>query len=126
MENLTSIKGTWRAVSFEDYDAGSVTYKTAENSWDKEIVITFDDRQDLMEYHGTNTTNRISDGAFSYSTNKSILVSGYATTYINQPDWGRKFTEIFVSNLDLPYKLNKKYLRIYKPELTKSVTLKKE
>ncbi len=117
---ITTLNGTWKVVSFEDFSTMEVQYPTEENSWGEEIVITFDDTKSPNELSGSNTTNQIS-AEFDYLGERQIVVGIIISTQIAQPEWADKFTEA-MGDSDLAFKINSKSLRIYYENNTKSVT----
>ena len=78
-----TMNGSWRVVSFENYDENSVIYLTEENSKGLDITITFDEGADPHKLSGRNTTNDIF-GTFEYLTGNKILVDSYSFQYDTQ------------------------------------------
>lgn len=122
--SITSLNGTWKVKSFEDHNTGIVEYKTQENSWNLDIIVTFDDTKNPHELTGTNTTNEIS-GEFDYVGQRELSVSDLFSTEVGQPAWADKFIDALIDN-DATFKINNEQLRIYFDNNTKSVTLIKE
>ena len=122
--SITTLNGTWKVNSFEDFSADKVEHRTQENSWDKDIIVTFDDTKNPKEISGTNIANRIL-GEFDYAGQRQFRVSNLGTTDVGQPEWADKFTEAILDG-DLTFKINSSGLRIYYDSKTKSVTLIKE
>ncbi len=119
--SITTINGTWKVISFEDFHERHVELKTLENSWGTEITLTFDDTNDPHLFGGRVTTNGVS-GEFSYVTTRKIKISNLLSTFINQPDWGNKFVDLILSG-ELDFMINKKRLRLFSNDRTNSVTL---
>jgi len=91
--SITSLNGTWKVFSFEDYAAGEVEHKNEENSRGLDITITYDDTKEPNELSGTNTTNTVL-GEFEYAGTRSFRMIKYLTTEIGQPDWADKLTKL--------------------------------
>ena len=117
--SIASLNGEWKVISFEDYGSGKVEFKTQENSWDKDILLTFNDNM----LSGTNITNHV-QGEYKYVGRRQFNVTSFATTYVNQPEWADKFMEAMLDD-DLTFKINKTGLRIYYDKSSRSVTLTK-
>lgn len=122
--SITTLNGTWKVVSFEDFTANSVEYKTQENSWGKDIVVTFNDNLNPKLFSGTVTTNSV-EGEFEYVGLRQFRLSRYGTTFVGQPIWADKFGTAMLDG-DVPFKINTERLRIYYDNKTKSVTLTRE
>jgi hypothetical protein len=122
--SITTLNGTWKVLSFEDISADAIEYKTQENSWDKDIVVTFNDNLNPKLVLGTVTTNSI-EGEFEYIGPRQFRLSRYGTTFVGQPVWADKFGAAMVDG-EIPFKINQEKLRIYYDNKTKSVTLTKE
>jgi len=71
--SVSSLNGTWRVVAYEDYRQDAIITKTEENSWGRNVVITFDDTTAPFSISGQNTTNSVF-GSFSYTGRRSIQV----------------------------------------------------
>jgi len=119
--SVTTLNGTWRVDSFEDITTGTIEYKTQENSWDREIIVKFDDTKSPKELSGTNISNTIL-GEFDYVGQRQFIMTNLSTTQVNQPGWADKFTEAIV-DMNITFRVNTKQLRIYYNNQTKSVTL---
>jgi|SRR5688572_6588834 len=122
--SITTLNGTWKVSSFEDLSTGNVEHKTQENSWDMDIIVTFDDTKNPKEISGTNISNSIR-GEFDYVGQRELRVDNLLTTFVGQPNWADKFTEAILDG-DLTFKINRSELRFYYDNKTKSVTLIKE
>lgn len=120
---ITTLNGTWQVISFEDFTANKIEYPTQENSWNMDIIVTFDDTQTPNELTGTNISNQIF-GEFEYTGQRKFKLETLASTYVAQPDWADKFSEAILDD-DIEFKINTSGLRIYYQNKTKSVTLVK-
>lgn len=118
---ISTLNGTWRVYSFENFTAMTTEHKTQENSWDKDITVTFDDSKSPHELSGTNITNTIL-GDFNYVGQRQFKMNSLSTTQVGQPDWADMFTDAILDN-EASFKINTKQLRIYYDNETKSVTL---
>ena len=119
--SISTLNGTWRVYSFENFTTNSVEYRTQENSWDKYITVTFDDTQNPKELSGTNITNTIL-GEFDYVGQRQFKMNTLSTTQVGQPKWADKFTDAVLDN-EVSFKINDRQLRIYYENKTKSMTL---
>ena len=122
--SITTLNGTWKVLSFEDYTDNSRELKTQENSRGLDIIINFDDTKDPNELSGKNTTNSVS-GEFEYIGTRKFKVSNYFTTRVGQPVWADKFNQAILDG-DVNFKINGTELQIYYDNETKSVTLTKD
>jgi hypothetical protein len=118
--SIESLNGTWRVVSFEDFTTGTVEEKSEQNSWNLDIIVTFDDKQLPASVSGKNTTNTI-HGQFAYVGQRGLQVSNLMSTYINQPPWANQFNAAILDG-DVSFGINNTQLRIYYANKTKSVT----
>jgi hypothetical protein len=108
--SVTSLNGTWRVMAYQDYRQGGMITQTEENSWGRDVVITFDDTTDPFSISGQNTTNSVF-GSFSYSSRRSILVPALGSTKVGQPEWGNLFTRIMRD--ELTFRINSSRLRLH-------------
>lgn len=108
--SVTSLNGTWRLVAYEDYRRGGIITQTEENSWGRDVAITFDDTTDPFSISGQNTTNSVF-GSFSYTGRRSIKVPALGSTKVGQPEWGNLFNRLVRD--DLTFRINSSYLKIY-------------
>lgn len=122
--SITTLNGTWKVISFENYTDNSVELKSQENSRGLDIVLTYNDTKKPNEISGTNTTNTVF-GEFEYSGLRKFKVTNYSTTEVAQPAWADKFNEAILSR-ELDFKINTTHLRIYYANNTRSVTLTQE
>jgi hypothetical protein len=122
--SIITLNGTWKVISFEDLTTNTVEYKTPENSWDKDIIVTFDDKMSPKLLSGTVTTNSV-QGEFEYVGLRGFKINHYGTTYVAQPKWADKFGTAVLDN-SASFKINSDRLRIYYGNNSKSVTLTKE
>jgi len=111
-------------VSFDDITTNYIEYKTQENSWDKDITVTFNDNSNPNSFSGQVTTNSV-EGAFDYVGVRQFNLSRYASTFVGQPVWADKFG-VAMTDGDVSFKINRERLRIYYDNKTKSVTLTRE
>jgi hypothetical protein len=122
--SIQTLNGTWKVESFEDYETGQVEYQTQANSSGYDIVITFDDTKDPKVFGGQVTTNGVA-GEFEYIGERGLDVLSYASTFINQPEWGDKFGAAFGDD-DISFRINSQRLRILYDGRKKGVTLSKQ
>ena len=108
--SVLSLNGTWRLVAYEDYRQNEIITKTEENSWGRDVVITFDDTTDPFGINGQNTTNSVFC-SFDYTERRSIRVPALGSTYVNQPEWGNLFNRLMRD--ELTFQINTSYLKIY-------------
>jgi len=122
--SINTLNGTWKVISFEDYALNTTDYPTQENSWDKNIVVTFDDTAEPNQLSGKVTTNTVA-GVFEYTGTRQFKMNNYGSTYIAQPEWADKFAVALLDD-DITYQINKTRLRIYYANKSKSVSLIKD
>ena len=122
--SITTLNGTWKVLSYEDYITNRVEVKTEENSRGLDTIVTFDDTKDPNELSGTNTTNT-ARGEFEYIETRTFRLSSYTPTEVAQPEWANKFDEA-ITDGELEFKINSTGLRIYYDSNNKSVTLTRE
>ncbi|MFZ6014428.1 MAG: hypothetical protein ACOYXT_29080 [Bacteroidota bacterium] len=119
--SITTLNGTWKVISFENYADNRREFKNEENSRGLDITINFNDTKDPNELSGTNTTNTVL-GEFEYTGTRKFKITNYGTTEIAQPVWADKFNHAILSG-EVDFKINRIGLRIYYDNKTKSVTL---
>ncbi|MCA6368812.1 MAG: hypothetical protein IM631_21350 [Cytophagales bacterium] len=122
--SITTLNGTWKVVSFDDLTANTTEFKTQENSWGKDIVVTFNDNINPKLFSGKVTTNSV-QGEFEYINQRQFKLKGYGTTFVGQPVWADKFGKAVLDG-NVTFRINSERLRIYYDSKTKSVTLTKE
>ena len=122
--SITTLNGTWKVISFEDITANNIEYKTQENSWGKDITVTFNDNLNPKLFSGKVTTNSV-EGEFDYVGVRQFKLSRYGSTFVGQPVWADKFG-VAMTDGDVSFKINRERLRIHYDNKTKSVTLTKE
>lgn len=122
--SITTLNGTWKVISFEDFNTEKVEFKTQENSWDRDIIVTFDDTKDPKEFTGRNITNSIF-GEFDYVGSRQFKLRRLGTTFAGQPEWADKFGEAVLDG-NVAFEVNNEKLRMYYDSKTKSVTLTRE
>lgn len=122
--SITTLNGTWKVVSFEDLTTNTTEFKTQDNSWGKDIIVTFNDNLNPKLFSGKVTTNSVV-GEFDYVGTRQFKLSRYGSTFVGQPVWADKFG-VAMTDGDVPFKINRERLRIYYDNKTKSVTLTKE
>ena len=122
--SVKSLNGTWKVLSFEDYDNNEVTYPNEENLWGLSIEITFDDTNEPNEFNGRNASNLIF-GKFQYIGKRSFNIESMGTTYVNQPELADLFTQALLDD-NVRYEINSGYLRIFFDDETQSVTLERQ
>jgi hypothetical protein len=123
-ESITSINGTWKVQSFENLQTHSVEIPTQENSWGRDILITFDDSRQPNVLTGENTTNSFA-GEFVYTGLREFKLKELFSTKVGQPEWANKFTAALLAS-DIQYEINSTQLRIYYSSKSKSMTLTRE
>lgn len=122
--SITTLNGTWKVLSFENYTDNTREFKNEDNSRGLDTIIKFDDSKDPKELLGTNTTNKVS-GEFEYIGTRKFKVNHYWTTEVGQPVWADKFNQAIIDG-EVSFKINVTGLRIYYDTETKSVTLTRE
>ena len=122
--SVTTLNGTWKVVSFENYTDNSREFKNQENSRGLDIIINFDDTKDPGELSGTNTTNTVF-GEFEYIGIRRFKITGYGSTYVAQPVWADQFNQAILDG-EMNFRINVTGLRIYYDNETKSVSLTRE
>jgi hypothetical protein len=122
--SITTLNGTWKVVSFEDLTTNKTEFKTQDNSWGKDIIVTFNDNLNPKLFSGKVTTNSV-EGEFDYVGTRQFKLSRYGSTFVGQPVWADKFG-VAMTKGDVPFKINRDRLRIYYDNQTKSVTLTKD
>jgi hypothetical protein len=113
---IQNANGTWKIVSYEDFEKNSVIYKSDVDSWNgMDVILTFT----IDSLYGTNTTNTVT-GNFTIS-DRDIHITSYGGTKVGQPEWGNMFSNV-VFNLE-SFKVNANQLRFYYNNSKNSVTL---
>jgi hypothetical protein len=116
--SIQNINGTWKVVSYEDFEKASVTVKNDVDSWNgMDVILTF--ANDSL--YGQCTTNSIS-GNYTLA-GRYINIDSYGGTKIGQPVWGNMFTDIVY--LIRSFEINEHQLRFYYDNSEKSVTLRR-
>lgn len=116
--SASNIDGTWRVISYEDYEKNTLTLKKDVDSWDgMDVILTFS----VDSMYGRNTTNTVS-GKYEIS-DRNIQIINYGGTKVGQPEWGNMFSGI-IHTLE-SFKVNECQLRFYYNNGKKSVTLEK-
>ena len=123
-DSSLTLDGTWKVLSFEDYSTNTTEFKTQENSWGLDIIVTFNDNLNPKLFSGKVTTNSVA-GEFEYVGQRQFKLSRYGTTFVGQPIWADKFGTAVLDG-DVSFKVNSEKLRIYYNNKTKSVTLTRE
>ncbi|MEM6841629.1 MAG: hypothetical protein AAF632_05350 [Bacteroidota bacterium] len=122
--SITSLNGTWKVIAYEDYEQGELITKTEENSWNMDVIITFDDTINPPSITGKNTTNSIF-GSFEYTGHRSFQTAGFASTYVSQPEWADTFAKIFEEGEQL-FIINETQLKITNTSRKLTAILEKE
>jgi len=122
--SITTLNGTWKVVSFEDFTTNTFECKSQENSWGRDIIVTFNDNLNPKFFSGRVTTNSV-EGEFDYVASRLFKLNRYLTTYVNQPMWADKFGAAMTDE-EVSFKINRERLRVHYDNKTKSVTLTKE
>ena len=122
--SITTLNGTWKVISFENYIDNSQEFKNQENSLGYDIIVKFDDTKNPNELSGTNTTNAFS-GDFEYTGTGKMKFNYYLTTKVVQPAWADKFDQVIIGG-EVSFLIDATALRIYYDNKTKSVTLTRE
>lgn len=121
--SITTLNGTWKVISFEDFSSNKVEFKTQENSWGYDIIVAFNDTSDPKLFSGRVTTNTV-EGEFEYVGPRQFKLNRYGTTFAGQPEWADEFgTAVLDENVT--FEINSDRLRIYYDNKSKSVTLAK-
>jgi hypothetical protein len=120
--SIQSLIGTWKIISFEDYENDSIEYQNFENSWNSDFIITFDDSESPHRLTGRNTSNLVS-ADFEYIGKRQIKMKNFFTTYITQPRWAYQF--IYALNDSPTFKINRYGLIFYYDNEKRSVTMER-
>ena len=118
--SIQTLNGTWKVVSFEDRAAGTIEFKSKANSWERDIVITFDDVKDPNFVSGENIYNDFG-GEFTYIGARTFTMENVAITKMGEPSWGMKFGKVLYGEHE--YAINETALCIYYNDRKNSVTL---
>ncbi len=125
--DITTIAGTWKVVSYDDLANNTQITKDANNTWPKsnngDVIITFKDTLDIRLISGATVTNEVS-GIYTLSSPRKINVVNFNGTYLNQPDWADLFWENFRKSEE--YSVNKTHLRIFYNSNKNSITFEKQ
>jgi hypothetical protein len=121
---ITTLNRTWKVISFEDHASNSVEYKSEENSWGKDIIVTFDDTSSPKIFSGSITTNSV-HGEFEYFGQRQFKLNNYISTFAGQPVWADKFGTALATE-KITFSINESTLRIYYENKSKSVTLTRQ
>ena len=114
--SIQNINGTWKVVSYEDFQKASVTVKNDVDSWNgMDVILTF--ANDSL--YGQCTTNTIS-GKYTIA-GRYISIDSYGGTKIGQPVWGNMFSNIVY--LIRSFEINEHQLRFFYNNSENSVTL---
>ena len=122
--SISTLNGSWKVLSFENYTDNVREFKNQENSRGLDIIVNFDDTKDLNKLSGKNTTNTVF-GEFEYIGTRKFKINNYVTTEVAQPVWADKFNQAILDG-EVNFKINVTGLRIYYDNETKSVTLTRE
>jgi heat shock protein HslJ len=113
-EGITSIAGTWKVVSYDDWTNNTQITKDENNTWTDfnkgDVTISFQDSKQMGDINGKTVTNTIF-GNYTLSNPRKMKVESLGGTRINQPDWADLFWEHFPKAE--AYAVNNKQLRIF-------------
>jgi len=70
-QSIQNANGTWKIVSYEDFEKNSVIYKSDVDSWNgMDVILTFT----IDSLYGRNTTNHVS-GKFTISDKNIHIIN---------------------------------------------------
>jgi hypothetical protein len=119
---VNSIAGTWKVVSYENYNGNNIITKTNENSMNgADVIISLNDTDTPHQIWGVNTTNQITGTFECAAENRSFRIINLGSTYVNQPEWGNLFSDAILKVT--AYKVNEQQLRLYYNNMGNSITL---
>lgn len=113
-EGITSIAGTWKVVSYDDWTNNTQIKKDENNTWTDfnkgDVTISFQDSKPMGDFNGKTVTNTIF-GNYTFSNPRKMKVESLGGTKMNQPDWADLFWEHFPKAE--AYAVNNIQLRIF-------------
>ena len=121
------LTGSWKVISFDDYEASTKIYKSEDNTWtdfnNGNISVNFakPNSNDHGVISGINVTNSFS-GNYDMDKKGKISIGSFIMTFINEPEWARLFHSI--QNAE-NYLVKDEYLIIFYNHKKNSITLKR-
>jgi hypothetical protein len=126
-ENITTLAGTWKVLSYDDFTNNTQIKKDSNNTWtdyyNGDVMVTFKDTVPSGQMHGITVTNEVFAG-YTLSEPRKIHIENFMGTLITQPDWADLFWENITKSEE--YSVNSKQLRIYYNSRKNSITFEKE
>jgi hypothetical protein len=126
-KNITTIAGTWKVISYDDFTSNTQIKKDTNNTWTNfnngDVIVTFTDTLPLGRIHGRTVTNEVF-GNYTLLGPRTINVENFGGTLINQPDWADFFWENIKKSEE--YSVNNTHLRIFYNSKKNSITFEKE
>jgi hypothetical protein len=123
---ITTIAGTWKVVSYDDFSNDTQIKKDADNTWTEynsgDVTITFKDTLPAGQMHGLTVTNEVF-ASYTLSNPRIINIENFLGTQINQPDWADLFWENIMKAEE--YEVNSTQLRIFYNSKKNSITFEK-
>ena len=126
-ESISTVGGTWKVISYDDFTNGIQIFKDSTNTWDHfnngDVTVTFEDIIPTGHLNGVNVTNHVS-GAYFLSHPRKITIELHITTFAAQPEWANLFSEN-ITKAEM-YSVNQTQLRIFYNDEKNSITFEKE
>ena len=126
-ENITTLAGTWKVLSYDDFTHNTQIKKDTNITWKEfnngDVIITFTDTIPTGQMHGRTVTNEVFAG-YTLSEHRKINVENFFGTKMNQPEWADLFWEGITKSEE--YSVNNKQLRIFYNSGKNSITFEKE
>ena len=120
------LKGDWKLISFEDYDASTKITKTEEITWTNfnngDVTVNFtpsDSTGGIIS--GIKVTNSFY-GHYTIDLKGKITISNVIQTFINEPKWGRLFDSILKAET---YEIRNDQLIIFYNQRKNSITFER-
>ncbi len=121
----SDIAGSWKVISFEDYETSTKTIKTIENTWecckgDNTANFTMSNSTSGI-VKGYNVTNSF-HGDFAIDLKGRIFIYNLIWTERGEPEWGYMFHSIEKAET---YEVKNNQLIIYNNQKRNSITLQR-
>ena len=125
-KEITTIAGTWKVVSYDDFAHNTQITKDADNTWlqinNGDVIMTFMDTLGTKEIEGVTVTNYVS-GSYTITAPRKIKVLNFNGTYIDQPEWADLFWEKIEESDE--FSVSNTHLRIFYNAKRNSITFEK-
>ncbi len=125
-KEITTIAGTWKVVSYDDFDHNIQITKSTSNTWleinSGDVIITFMDTLSVGHFSGRTVTNGVG-GTYTITAPRKINIVDFQGDFAGQPEWADIFWE------SLPkaevFSVNMTQLRIFYNTKRNSITFEK-